>query len=105
MSMQFTSDQWWKNGVIYCLDVETFFDADGDGVGDLEGLVERMDYLSGIGVTTIWLMPFYPTPNQDDGYDLGSGDADRDARGQALSVGGDVFVRRPVTNDSMCTSQ
>jgi trehalose synthase len=70
MSVQFTSDQWWKNGVMYCLDVETFLDGDGDGVGDMAGLVERIDYLAGIGVSTLWLMPFYPSPDQDDGYDV-----------------------------------
>ena len=70
MSIAFTSDQWWKNGVVYCLDVQTFLDGDGDGVGDLAGLVDRIDYLAGIGVSTLWLMPFYPTPDQDDGYDV-----------------------------------
>ncbi len=70
MSVAFTSDQWWKNGVLYCLDVQTFLDGDGDGVGDMAGLVERIDYLAGIGVSTLWLMPFYPTPDQDDGYDV-----------------------------------
>jgi trehalose synthase len=70
MSVQFTSDQWWKNGVVYCLDVETFLDWDGDGVGDLAGLVERIDYLAGLGVSTLWLMPYYPSPDRDDGYDV-----------------------------------
>ena len=70
MSVQFTSDQWWKNGVVYCLDVETFLDWDGDGIGDLAGLIERIDYLAGLGVSTLWLMPFYPTPDRDDGYDI-----------------------------------
>jgi maltose alpha-D-glucosyltransferase/alpha-amylase len=70
MGLQFTSDQWWKNGVVYCLDVETFLDADGDGVGDLGGLVDRIDYLAGLGVSTLWLMPFHPTPDRDDGYDV-----------------------------------
>jgi trehalose synthase len=65
-----TSDLWWKNGVVYCLDVQTFFDSDGDGCGDLAGLIERMDYLAGIGVTCIWLMPFHPSPERDDGYDI-----------------------------------
>ncbi len=65
-----TSDLWWKNGIIYCLDVETFLDWSGDGVGDFEGLTDRVDYLAGIGVTCIWLMPFYPSPNRDDGYDI-----------------------------------
>lgn len=65
-----TSDLWYKNAVIYCLDVETYFDSDGDGVGDFTGLAERVDYLAQLGVTCIWLMPFYPTPDKDDGYDV-----------------------------------
>ena len=70
MSTGRTSDLWWKNAVVYCLDVETFLDWNGDGIGDLEGLVERIDYLAGMGVSTLWLMPFYPSPDQDDGYDV-----------------------------------
>ncbi|WP_353952350.1 alpha-amylase family protein [Knoellia sp. S7-12] len=65
-----TSDQWWKSAVIYCLDVETFYDSDGDGIGDLQGLAERLDYLAELGVTCLWLMPFYPSPQRDDGYDV-----------------------------------
>jgi trehalose synthase len=65
-----TSDLWWKNAVIYCLDVETFFDDDGDGTGDFAGLTQRVDYLAALGVTCIWLMPFYPSPDRDDGYDV-----------------------------------
>jgi trehalose synthase len=65
-----TSDLWWKNAVIYCLDVETFLDWNGDGIGDLAGLTERLDYLAGIGVSCLWLMPFQPSPNRDDGYDI-----------------------------------
>lgn len=65
-----TSDLWWKNAVVYCLDVETFMDWNDDGVGDFEGLAHRMDYLHELGVTCLWLMPFYPTPNRDDGYDI-----------------------------------
>ena len=63
-------DQWYMNAVIYCLDVETYADSNGDGVGDFSGLTSRLDYLSGLGVTVIWLMPFYPTPGRDDGYDV-----------------------------------
>src|SRR3546814_9979364 len=70
MSASRTSDLVWKNGIIYCLDVETFLDTDGDGKGDLAGLTDRVDYLAGIGVSCIWLMPFYPSPNRDDGYDI-----------------------------------
>ena len=52
------NDLWYKNAVIYCLSVGTFMDANGDGVGDFEGLMRRLDYLQGLGVTAIWLMPF-----------------------------------------------
>jgi maltose alpha-D-glucosyltransferase/alpha-amylase len=70
MSLKATSDLWWKNAVVYCLDIETFYDLDGDGCGDLTGLTERVDYLGGLGVSCIWLMPFYESPNRDDGYDI-----------------------------------
>lgn len=63
-------DQWYANAVIYCLDVETYADSNGDGIGDFGGLTQRLDYISGLGVTCLWLMPFYPTPNGDDGYDV-----------------------------------
>jgi trehalose synthase len=65
-----TSDLWWKNAVVYCLDVETFLDWNGDGHGDFQGLVQRIDYLAELGVTCLWLMPFYPSPDRDDGYDI-----------------------------------
>jgi trehalose synthase len=65
-----TSDQWWKTAVIYCLDVETFLDWDDDGTGDIAGLAQRIDHLAELGVTCLWLMPFYPTPDRDDGYDI-----------------------------------
>ncbi|WP_230465758.1 alpha-amylase family protein [[Actinomadura] parvosata] len=68
--MTYTSDVWWKNAVVYCLDVETFKDGNGDGVGDFRGLTQQIDYLAGLGVTCLWLMPFFPTPNKDDGYDI-----------------------------------
>jgi maltose alpha-D-glucosyltransferase/alpha-amylase len=64
------TDLWYKNAVIYCLSVSTFMDANGDGVGDFEGLMRRLDYLHGLGVTAIWLMPFQTSPCRDDGYDI-----------------------------------
>jgi trehalose synthase len=70
MRISDTSDLWWKTAVIYCLDVQTFMDWNGDGMGDFTGLAERLDYLAELGVTCLWLMPFYPTPNLDDGYDV-----------------------------------
>lgn len=63
-------DLWYKNTVIYSLDLETFMDANGDGVGDFEGLMRRLDYLQSLGIGTIWLSPFQPTPNRDNGYDI-----------------------------------
>ena len=63
-------DLWYKNAVIYCLDAETFMDGNGDGVGDFRGLEDRLDHLEALGVTTLWLNPFYPTPNRDNGYDI-----------------------------------
>jgi trehalose synthase len=70
VSRKATSDVWWKNAVFYCLDVETFLDSDGDGCGDFPGLCERIDYLTGLGVDCLWLMPFMPSCQRDDGYDI-----------------------------------
>jgi maltose alpha-D-glucosyltransferase / alpha-amylase len=63
-------DLWYKSGVIYCLSVGTYMDANGDGIGDFKGLLRRLDYLQGLGIITIWLMPFQPSPGKDDGYDI-----------------------------------
>jgi maltose alpha-D-glucosyltransferase/alpha-amylase len=63
-------ERWYQQSVIYCLDVETFQDSNGDGVGDLRGLTSRLDYLARLGVNVIWLNPIHPTPNRDDGYDV-----------------------------------
>jgi trehalose synthase len=70
MRIRDTGDLWWKNAVVYCLDVETYMDWDDDGVGDFPGLVQRIDHLADLGVTCLWLMPFYPTADRDDGYDI-----------------------------------
>src|ERR1700754_3544619 len=67
---QMIDDLWYKNGVFYCLSVGTYMDANGDGVGDFKGLLRGLDYLHGLGVTSIWLMPFQPSPGKDDGYDI-----------------------------------
>ncbi len=61
---------WYKDAIIYELHVKTFQDSSGDGMGDFRGLIERLDYLQELGVTAIWLLPFYPSPMRDDGYDI-----------------------------------
>ena len=70
MRLTSTSDLWWKNAVVYCLDVETFADGNGDGCGDFQGLIQHIDHLDRLGVTCLWLMPFFPSPDRDDGYDI-----------------------------------
>jgi maltose alpha-D-glucosyltransferase / alpha-amylase len=61
---------WYKDAVIYQLHVKSFFDADNDGVGDFAGLMQKLDYIAELGVNAIWLLPFYPSPRRDDGYDI-----------------------------------
>ncbi|HVM30818.1 MAG TPA: alpha-amylase family protein [Candidatus Limnocylindrales bacterium] len=63
-------DLWYKDAVVYCLDVDRFQDSNGDGVGDFNGLKDRLTYISGLGFTAVWLLPFYPTPDRDNGYDV-----------------------------------
>jgi maltose alpha-D-glucosyltransferase/alpha-amylase len=62
--------QWYKDAVLYEVPVRAFRDSNGDGVGDFRGLVEKLDYLQDLGVTALWLLPFYPSPGRDDGYDI-----------------------------------
>ena len=64
------ADLWWRTALVYCLDVETYADSDGDGCGDFRGLTERLEHLDRLGVTCLWLMPFFPTGGRDDGYDI-----------------------------------
>jgi maltose alpha-D-glucosyltransferase/alpha-amylase len=66
----FIEELWYKNSLIYSVDVEVFKDSDNDGVGDFKGITQQLDYLKTLGVETIWLAPFQPTPNEDDGYDV-----------------------------------
>ena len=60
---------WYKDAIFYEVPVKAFFDADGNGIGDFAGLTAHLDYLQDLGVTAIWLLPFYPSPLKDDGYD------------------------------------
>ena len=61
---------WYKDAVIYETHVKAFHDANGDGIGDFQGLTEKLDYLEALGVTCLWLLPFFPSPLRDDGYDI-----------------------------------
>ena len=70
MSAQEHDPLWYKDAVVYQLHVKSFFDANNDGIGDFAGLMEKLDYVAELGVTAIWLLPFYPSPRKDDGYDI-----------------------------------
>lgn len=61
---------WYKDAIIYQIHVRTFFDSNGDGIGDFQGLTQKLDYVQELGVSAIWLMPFFPSPLRDDGYDI-----------------------------------
>ena len=65
-----TEDLWYKDAIIYQLHVKSFFDSNNDGIGDFPGLISKLDYIADLGVNTIWLLPFYPSPRLDDGYDV-----------------------------------
>src|SRR5260221_7305155 len=68
---QLAADQlWYKDAIIYQLHVKSFFDSNNDGVGDFPGLISKLDYIADLGVNTLWLLPFYPSPRRDDGYDI-----------------------------------
>ena len=66
----FDDPLWYKDAIIYELHIKAFFDSKGDGMGDFRGLTEKLDYLQDLGVNTLWLLPFYPSPLKDDGYDI-----------------------------------
>jgi alpha-glucosidase len=61
---------WWKHGVIYQIYPRSFSDSDGDGIGDLKGLISRLDYLADLGIDGVWLSPIFPSPMKDFGYDI-----------------------------------
>ena len=63
-------DLWYKNAVIYCVDIDAYMDANGDGIGDFRGLADRLDHIESLGATCVWLLPFFPSPNRDNGYDI-----------------------------------
>jgi len=61
---------WYKDAIIYQVHVRTFYDSNGDGIGEFRGLAQKLDYLQDLGINAIWLMPFFPSPLRDDGYDI-----------------------------------
>ena len=63
-------EQWWKKSVVYQIYVKSFQDSNGDGIGDLQGIISRLDYLKKLGVDVLWLTPIYESPNDDNGYDI-----------------------------------
>lgn len=75
------TERWYQKAIIYCLDVETFQDSDGDGVGDFAGLTRRLDYLARLGVDCLRLNPIHPSPGRDGGYAPAGGGRVPDGRG------------------------
>ena len=65
-----TDADWWRDAVFYQVYIRSFADGNGDGVGDLPGLIDRLDHIAGLGVDAIWVCPFYPSPQRDFGYDI-----------------------------------
>ena len=70
MKIKTRQDNWYKDAIIYQLHVQSFFDSDDDGTGDFPGLIQKLDYLGSLGINTLWLLPFYPSPLKDGGYDI-----------------------------------
>lgn len=64
------SQPWWKDAVVYQIYPRSFQDSDGDGVGDLRGIIQRLDYLAALGVDVLWISPIFASPNDDNGYDI-----------------------------------
>ena len=69
-TMAGAADFWYKDAIIYQLHVKSFFDSNNDGIGDFLGLISKLDYIADLGVNAIWILPFYPSPLRDDGYDI-----------------------------------
>ncbi|MEQ9000174.1 MAG: alpha-amylase family glycosyl hydrolase [Coleofasciculus sp. B1-GNL1-01] len=65
-----TAQDWWRHAVIYQVYIRSFRDSDGDGLGDLQGVVQKLDYIASLGVDAVWISPFFPSPMKDGGYDI-----------------------------------
>jgi maltose alpha-D-glucosyltransferase/alpha-amylase len=70
VSSKNTEPLWFKDAIIYEVSVRAFYDSNGDGSGDFQGLIQKLDYLEDLGINTIWLLPFFPSPQKDDGFDV-----------------------------------
>lgn len=70
MKLSTINRQWWKEGVVYQIYPRSFQDSNGDGIGDLRGIIQRLDYIASLGIDIVWLNPIYQSPNYDNGYDI-----------------------------------
>jgi len=62
--------EWWKEAIVYQIYPRSFQDSNGDGIGDLQGIIQRLDYIESLGIDVVWLNPIYKSPNDDNGYDI-----------------------------------
>jgi alpha-glucosidase len=91
---------WWRGGLIYQVYPRSFRDLNGDGTGDLRGVIEELPYLAGLGIDAIWLSPFYPSPQRDSGYDVADPRAVDPLYGTLLEIEGRLQTpRRPAARD------
>jgi maltose alpha-D-glucosyltransferase / alpha-amylase len=88
---------WYKDAIIYQLHVRSFYDSNGDGIGDFKGLIQKLDYVQSLGVNTLWLLPFYPSPLRDGGYDIADFTNIHPSYGTLADF--KRFVRRPTSGD------
>ena len=65
-----SNEKWWKEAVVYQIYPRSFMDSDGDGIGDLKGIIQKLDYIKSLGIDIVWLNPIYGSPNADNGYDI-----------------------------------
>ncbi|HEY5486511.1 MAG TPA: alpha-amylase family glycosyl hydrolase, partial [Candidatus Limnocylindrales bacterium] len=95
--------QWYRDAVIYEVHVRSFHDSSGDGIGDFRGLTDKLDYLCDLGVTALWLLPFYPSPLRDDGYDIADYTSVNPAYGTLRDV--ETFIREAHRRDLMVITE
>jgi len=95
-----TQVPWWRSAVVYQLYLKSFHDTDGDGIGDLDGVVDRLDHIASLGVDGIWLNPCYPSPDRDGGYDVPT--TSRSSRPTAAWLRSSDFATPPTDAGSSC---